>query len=72
MNRIKKALNLMTPVQRRRWVAIFDGLTVYKIAQIEGRAYNTIKESLAAGIKRAQKRAEKGKKHPQYCTRDYR
>ena len=55
----------MTRTQRRRWIMLMKGMTVYKIAQIEGRSYNTIKESLAFGEKRARKRAEKGKKHPQ-------
>lgn len=58
MSKIELVLAVMTPKQRRRWRLYKAGWRLVEIAQIEGVARQSIKESLENGKKRAKKRLD--------------
>jgi len=56
MNIAKGALDNLTEVQRRRYIMYhIDGLSTYKIGEIEGKDHKTIFESLHAAEKKIKK-----------------
>jgi len=56
ISKIELVLAVMTPTQRRRWRLYKAGHSLIEIAAIEGVTYQSIKESLENGKKRAKKR----------------
>jgi hypothetical protein len=57
--KIEYALNLMTATQRRRWQLYLKHHSLKMIAEVERVRYQSIQNSLHAGVKRAQKRLKK-------------
>ena len=56
LNLAKGALDRLTEVQRRRYIMYHaDGLSTYKIGEIEGKDHKTILESLQAAEKKIKK-----------------
>ena len=55
-DKTQRALNLMTPVQRRRWRLYLHGRSKAEIANVEGVTRVAILLSLQAGKKRAKKK----------------